>query len=335
MTPAIFGLSGPAITPDERAFFLEANPAGYILFGRNVTDRDQMRALTDDLRTLHGRDDVPILIDQEGGRVARMKAPVWPEFPPGPRFDALYEISPMAAIEAARTNARAIAHILAEVGVTVDCLPLLDVATPATHAIIGDRALGREPMRVAAMGRAILDGLRKGGVVGVVKHMPGHGRAVVDSHLELPRVDASDAELEADIAPFRSLNTAPMGMTAHVVYKAWDAENPGTLSATVIQDVIRGRIGFDGLLMTDDIDMKALSGTAAEKGVRALAAGCDLVLDCWGRIEDMAGLADSCPPMTAKAHERLDRAMATIAEGREEADFTELVAKRDALLAAA
>lgn len=335
MTPAIFGLSGPAITPDERAFFLEANPAGYILFGRNVTDRDQMRALTDDLRALHGRDDVPILIDQEGGRVARMKAPVWPEFPPGPRFDALYEISPMAAIEAARTNARAIAHILAEVGVTVDCLPLLDVSTPATHAIIGDRALGREPIRVAAMGRAILDGLRKGGVVGVVKHMPGHGRALVDSHLELPHVDASDAELEADIAPFRSLNTAPMGMTAHVVYRAWDADNPGTLSATVIEDIIRGRIGFDGLLMTDDIDMKALSGTAAEKGVRALAAGCDLVLDCWARIEDMAGLANACPPMTAKAHARLDRAMATIAEGREEADFAELVAKRDALLAAA
>jgi beta-N-acetylhexosaminidase len=335
MTPAIFGLSGPAITPDERAFFTEANPAGYILFGRNVADRHQMRALTDDLRGLHGRDDLPILIDQEGGRVARMKAPVWPEFPPGPRFDALYEISPMAAIEAARTNARAIAHILAEVGVTVDCLPLLDVATPATHAIIGDRALGKEPMRVAAMGRAILDGLRKGGVVGVVKHMPGHGRALVDSHMEMPHVDATAEELEVDIAPFRALNQAPMGMTAHLLYRAWDGENPGTLSPTVVQDIIRGRIGFDGLLMTDDIDMKALSGSAGEKAVRALAAGCDVVLDCWGRMEEMRDIVERCPPMTDAAHARLGRAMATIAEGREEAEFAELVAKRDALLAAA
>lgn len=335
MTPAIFGLSGPAITPDERAFFRAANPAGYILFAPNVEDRDQMRALTDDLRGLHGRGDVPILIDQEGGRVARMKAPVWPEFPPGPRFDALYEISPMAAIEAARTNARAIAHILAEVGVTVDCLPLLDVAAPATHAIIGDRALGKEPMRVAAMGRAILDGLRQGGVVGVVKHMPGHGRALVDSHMEMPHVDASAEELEVDLAPFIALKGAPMGMTAHLLYRAWDDENPGTLSPAVVQDVIRGRIGFDGLLMTDDIDMKALSGTAAEKSIRALAAGCDVVLHCWGRIADMDNLAKACPPMTGTARARLDRAMGTIADGRMEADFAELVAKRDALLAAA
>lgn len=335
MTPAIFGLSGPAITADERGFFMEANPAGYILFGRNVADRDQMRALTDDLRGLRGRDDLPILIDQEGGRVARMKAPVWPEFPPGRRFDKLYEISPMAAIEAARTNARAIAHILTDVGVTVDCLPLLDVATPATHDVIGDRALGSEPMRVAAMGRAILDGLSQGGVVGVVKHMPGHGRALADSHFELPVVDATADELEADIAPFRTLNRAPMGMTAHVLYTAWDADNPGTLSPTVIGDIIRGRIGFDGLLMSDDIDMKALSGTAAEKGARAIAAGCDVVLHCQGTIAETAALAEACPAMGDIALERLDRAMATIAGARVEADFAELVAKRDALLAAA
>lgn len=335
MTPAIFGLSGLAITPEERAFFADANPVGYILFGRNVADRAQMRALTDELRSLHGRDDLPILIDQEGGRVARMKAPVWPEFPAGPRFDALYEVSPMAAIEAARTNARAIAHVLAEVGVTVDCLPLLDVATPATHAIIGDRALGREPMRVAAIGRAILEGLRRGGVVGVVKHMPGHGRALADSHLELPVVEAEDGLLETDIAPFRALNAAPLGMTAHVVFTAWDADNPATLSPRVVGQVIRERIGFDGLLMTDDIDMKALSGSAGEKAARALSAGVDVVLDCWARMEEMRDIAERCPPLTDAAHARLERAMATIADGAEEADFAALVAKRDALLAAA
>ena len=335
MTPAIFGLSGPELTDDERAFFREASPAGYILFGRNVVDRPQLRGLTDDLRSLAGEAALPILIDQEGGRVARMRAPIWPEFPAGPRFDALYDVSPIAAIEAARTNARAIAVILAEAGITVDCLPLLDVAGVEAHAVIGDRALGREPMRVAAMGRAILDGLRRGGVVGVVKHMPGHGRARVDSHHELPRVAASADELEVDLAPFRALAGAPMGMTAHVVYDAWDAERPATLSPVVVQQVIRERIGFDGLLMTDDIDMKALTGTAAEKGVMALAAGVDLVLDCWARMEDMIGIAEACPPMTDRARERLARAMATIAGGGEDADLAELIAKRDALLAAA
>ncbi len=335
MKPVIFGLSGLTITPAERAFFRQADPAGYILFKRNIADRVQMRALTDDLRALSGRSDLPILIDQEGGRVARMGPPEWPAFPAGPAFDALYEIAPISAIEAARANAEAIALMLAEVGVTVDCLPLLDVSQPDTTEAIATRALGSEPMRVAAMGRAIIDGLRAGGVVGVVKHMPGHGRAKLDTHYHLPTVTASDAELEVDLAPFRTLAGAPMGMTSHIVFEAWDPERPATLSPIVIEEIIRGRIGFDGLLMTDDIDMKALSGSAGDKAAGAIAAGCDLVLDCWARMDEMEDIAARLGDISARARARLDRAMATIAGAAPHAEIGELIAKRDALLALA
>ncbi len=331
MKPVIFGLSGLTLTDDERAFFAESAPCGFILFRRNVENRTQLRALTDSLRALTGRDDVPILMDQEGGRVARMAPPEWPAFPAGPAFDALYEIAPMSAIEAARANAQAIALMLAEVGINVDCLPLLDVAQPDTTDAISTRAYGREPQRVAAMGRAVIDGLRRGGVVGVVKHMPGHGRAVVDTHYHLPTVTASDAELEVDLAPFIALSGAPMGMTSHIVFEAWDAARPATLSPVIVGDIIRGRIGFGGLLMTDDIDMKALSGTAGEKAAGALAAGCDLVLDCWARMDEMVDIAGRIGDMSDASLARLDRAMATIKPG--EGDFAELIAKRDALLA--
>lgn len=333
MKPVIYGLSGPTLTPQERAFFGDADPAGYILFKRNIADRAQVRALTDDLRALSGRNDLPILIDQEGGRVARMGPPEWPAFPAGPAFDALYETAPISAIEAARANAQAIALMLAEVGVTVDCLPLLDVSQPDTTEAISTRALGSEPMRVAAMGRAIIEGLREGGVVGVVKHMPGHGRAKVDTHYHLPTVTASDAELEIDLAPFRALAGAPMGMTSHIVFEAWDAERPATLSPVVIEQVIRGRIGFDGLLMTDDIDMKALSGSAGDKAAGAIAAGCDLVLDCWGRMDEMEDIAARLGEMPARSLERLDRAMATIAGKAPQGEIAALIARRDALLA--
>lgn len=333
MTPAIFGLSGLALTADEQAFFAEAVPAGYILFKRNVENRDQLRALTDSLRALAGRDDLPILIDQEGGRVARMGPPEWPATPAGPAFAALYERAPVSAIEAARANAQAIALMLAEVGITVNCLPLLDVARPDTTDAIATRAYGDEPMRVAAMGRAVLEGLRDGGVVGVVKHMPGHGRAIVDSHHLLPTVTADAAALEEDLAPFRALAGAPMGMTSHIVFEAWDRDRPATLSPVVIEKVIRGAIGFDGLLMTDDIDMKALSGTAAEKAAGAIAAGCDLVLDCWARMDEMTAIADRLPAITPRARARLDTAMATLAPP--EGDFAALVRTRDALLALA
>lgn len=335
MKPVIFGVSGHSLTDDERAFFKEADPLGYILFKRNCGDRAQMKALTDSIRELTGRADVPILIDQEGGRVARMQAPEWPEFPAGASFNALYETAPISAIEAARANYHALALMLHEVGVNVDCAPLLDVVTPQVTQAIGDRAFGGEPMQVAALGRAAVEGLRRGGVVGVVKHMPGHGRAMVDSHLELPRVKADAAALEVDIEPFRSNNDAPMGMTCHVVFEAWDAERPATLSPTVISEIVRGSIGFDGLLMTDDIDMKALSGTAGEKATRALAAGCDVVLDCWARMDEMVEIAGMIGEATPECVTRLDRAMATVAGGPDRREMAELTAIRDELLALA
>ena len=335
MLPAIFGLSGPELTADERAFFRDSNPAGYILFGRNIVDHGQLRALTDDLRALHGRDDVPILIDQEGGRVARMRSPNWPEFPAGAAFDALYERAPASAIEAARVNARALAVMLATSGINVDCLPLLDVRQPGASDVIGDRALGSEPMRVAALGRAILSGLQAGGVVGVVKHMPGHGRALLDTHKALPMVDASDAELASDLAPFAALRDAPMGMTCHVVFSAWDAALPATLSPFVIQTIIRERIGFNGLLLTDDLDMDALDGDVPSRAARALAAGCDIALNCWGKMDDMVGIADALPTMSAEVRARLDGAMERVREPLAGPDFVTLIDRRDALMAAA
>ena len=335
MKPVIFGLSGLTLTPDETAFFAAVEPAGYILFKRNIDTRAQVRALTDRLRALSGRDDVPVLIDQEGGRVARMGPPEWPAFPAGPAFDALYDLAPLSAIEAARANAEAIALMLSEVGINVDCMPLLDVAQPDTTEAVSIRTLGSEPLRVAAMGRAIVDGLRRGGVVGVVKHMPGHGRAKVDTHYHLPTVTASDEELEIDLRPFASLKDAPMGMTSHIVFEAWDKDLPATLSRQVIEQIIRQRIGFDGLLMTDDIDMKALSGSAGDKAAGAIEAGCDLVLDCWGRMDEMVDIAGRLDEMSAVSRARLERAMATVAGAHAGGDIAALIAKRDALLALA
>ena len=335
MKPVILGLSGLTLTDDERDFFRDADPLGYILFKRNCGDRAQMRALTDSLRALSGRDDLPILIDQEGGRVARMQPPEWPAFPSGAAFDALYDVAPISAIEAARSNAHALGLMLREVGVNVDALPLLDVRRPETSNVIGDRSFGSEPMRVAALGQAVIEGLRRAGVVGIVKHITGHGRAIVDSHLELPRVSASEAELETDIAPFAALSGAPMGMTCHVVFEAWDPAHPATLSPKVIGEIIRDRIGFDGLLMTDDIDMKALSGTAGEKAAAAIAAGCDVALDCWARMDEMIEIVSRLDDASPETLARLDRAMATVAGGPEAGDFADLLAKRDALLALA
>ncbi len=335
MKPVIFGLSGETLTPDERAFFADVQPAGYILFRRNIADRQQLRALTDDLRALHGRDDLLIMIDQEGGRVARMQAPVWPSFPPAGIFDRLYDVAPSSAIAAARANAHAIAVTLAEAGITVDALPLLDVRQEGASDIMGDRTFGTEPMRVAALGRAVIEGLAKGGVVGIVKHMPGHGRALVDSHLDLPVVTADEDALLTDLAPFQTLKDAPIGMTAHVVYTAWDADLPASLSATVIDTIIRGKIGFDGLLMSDDLDMKALSGSIPELAAAAVAAGCDLALNCWGRMDDMVGIARLLPDIGVKSKARLDRAMASARLDRDNPPLETLLATRDHLLAMA
>ncbi|KPL69658.1 beta-hexosaminidase [Erythrobacter sp. SG61-1L] len=333
MTPAIFGLSGLQLTADERAFFRDCDPAGYILFGRNVESRDQLCALTDELRAIQGRDRLFICIDQEGGRVARMKPPQWLAFPPGEVFDRLYDLAPASAIEAARSNAQALGMDLAEVGITVDCHPSLDVRQPGAHDVIGDRALGSEPMRVAALGKAILQGLIRAGVAGCIKHMPGHGRAMADSHKALPVVDASEEELEIDLAPFRALADTPVGMTAHIRYRAWDDENAGTLSPFVVGEIIRKRIGFDGLLLTDDLDMEALTGTVPERAARALAAGCDIALNCWAKMDDMVGIASALPAMGEVAARRLDRALNATEGGQNGTDQATLLAKRDALLA--
>ena len=334
MTPAIFGLSATVMTADERAFFRDADPAGYIIFGRNVATRAQLRSLTDSLREIHGREKTFICIDQEGGRVARMKPPEWLPYPAGEAFDRLYDLAPVSAIEAARANAQAIGHDLAEVGINVDCLPLLDVRQAEANNVIGDRALGSEPLRVAALGRAMLDGLARAGVAGTIKHMPGHGRTTTDTHKTMPTVTATLAELEADLAPFRSLADTPIGMTGHLLFTAWDAENPATLSPYVIEEVIRCQIGFDGLLLTDDLDMEALSGTVPTRAARAIAAGCDIALNCWGRMDDMVGICNLLPVMSAKTHQRLDRALAATRIAHHPAsDQSALIAKRDALLA--
>lgn len=331
MTPAIFGLSGATLSADERAFFREADPAGYILFGRNCESREQLRALIDHLRAIHGRERLFVCIDQEGGRVARMKPPEWSRFPPGAAFDRLWDLAPASAIEAARANAEALGIELAEVGITVDCHPPLDVRQPGAHDVIGDRALGAEPIRVAALGRAILDGLSRAGVAGCIKHMPGHGRATSDTHKEMPTITASEAELETDLEPFRALADTPIGMTGHLLFTAWDRDNPATQSPFVIEEIIRKRIGFTGLLLTDDIDMEALSGSVPERAERAVAAGCDLALNCWARMDDMRGMAERLPAMSDETRQRLDRALAATG-GATAGDRAELIAKRDSLL---
>jgi beta-N-acetylhexosaminidase len=329
-------MSGPRLTADERAFFRACDPAGYILMGRNVENRAQLRALTDDLRAIHGRERLFVCIDQEGGRVARMKPPEWLAFPPGEAFDKLYDVAPASAIEAARANAEALGLDLAEAGISVDCSPVLDLRFPGADEVIGDRSLGAEPMQVAALGRAILSGFARAGVTGCIKHMPGHGRAPADSHKELPVVEASDEELELDIQPFRALADALVGMTAHVRYTAWDEENPATLSPFVIGEIIRKRIGFAGLLLTDDLDMEALSGSVPERAARALDAGCDIALNCWARMDDMEGIAEALLDMSDETALRLERALtATASAGAAAGNQAELIAKRDDLLALA
>jgi beta-N-acetylhexosaminidase len=333
MTPAIFGLSGLVLSADERAFFREADPAGYIIFGRNIESRGQLRALTDSLRAIHGRDRLLITIDQEGGRVQRMKPPVWPAYPAGSRFDRLYDVAPASAIAAARANAEALAIDLAEAGITCTHAPVLDVRQDGAHDVIGDRALGHEPLRVAALGRAVLEGLARAGVVGTIKHMPGHGRTHCDTHKAMPTVDVGEDELESDLAPFRALNHAPIGMTGHLLFTAWDREWPATQSPTVVEQIIRGKIGFDGLLLTDDLDMDALSGTVPERAARAIAAGCDIALNCWAKMDDMTGICEALPALGTKGAARLERVLASIRLDGASGDQAALLAKRDALLA--
>ena len=333
MQAAIYGLEGLELTDAERSFFRDADPAGYVLFKRNCEDTEQVLRLTSALRDLSGRPDVPILIDQEGGRVARMRPPNWPAFPSAERFDELYALAPSAAIEAVRSNTRAIGLVLRASGVNVNALPLLDVRQEGASDIIGDRSFGSNPMQVAALGRAALDGMASAGVVGIIKHIPGHGRALVDSHKELPVVTASAEELESDLEPFERLASAPMGMTAHVVYTAWDPDHPATLSPTVIGDIIRGRIGFDGFLMSDDLGMEALQGGFGTRAAGVVKAGCDAALHCSGKMDEMEAVAACVPALSSDSEARLARAMATTLTDDDGPSLEEALAKRDALLA--
>jgi beta-N-acetylhexosaminidase len=304
----ILGLSGTALTPDERAFFRDADPWGFIIFKRNVATRAQLSALTAELREAVGRD-AAVFVDQEGGRVQRLGPPVWPARPPAAAFAELYAYDPGLAEAALTLNFRLIAHDLREVGVDADCAPVLDTPQPGADPIIGDRAYGTSADAIIRLGRAVLDGLAEGGVAGVIKHAPGHGRADVDSHLALPRVSAPAALLESvDLAPFKALADAPMAMTAHVIYDAWDGKRPATTSPRVIVDVIRGAIGFKGLLMTDDLSMKALGGSFEERSRAAIEAGCDVLLHCNGERAEMEAVAANAPKLAGAGLARAMRA---------------------------
>lgn len=331
MQSVIYGLAGTALTDEERDFFKEADPAGYILFGRNVEDRGQLSALTESLKELHGRARLPILIDQEGGRVSRLAPPNWPAFPPMGVFAKHYEKNPRDAEEAAKLNARAIGIMLSEVGITVDALPVLDVRQEGADEIVGDRALGTDPVMVGQLGDAVIKGLHSGGVVSIVKHMPGHGRALVDSHKERPLVTATAPELDIDLAPFEKLAHAPMGMVAHIVYSAWDPDYIASQSSTVIEDIIRGRLGFDGWLISDDLNMAAMTGSMAERAIGVIYAGCDVALHCSGKMDEMRDVAEVAPTMTPRSVARMQVAMA-LEPDFDPMGFEECIAKRDELL---
>lgn len=335
MPPAamILGCAGPVLLDDERRFFARVNPLGFILFARNVDSPEQVRSLVASLRSAVGRPDAPVLIDQEGGRVQRLKPPHWRKAPPGAAFAALAGRDPAAAREALRLNFRLIGRELADLGIDVDCAPVLDVPIPGAHDVIGDRAYGLEPGMVADLAREVCEGLLDEGVLPVIKHIPGHGRAMVDSHLALPRVDTARAELEAaDFPPFRALNGAGWAMTAHVVYTTLDADRPATTSARVIGEIIRGVIGFDGVLVSDDLSMKALGGSFDDRTRAALDAGCDVVLHCNGELAEMEAVARAARPLTEIARERLARAQAMKRMATPPLDPTAAAARIDALL---
>lgn len=306
----ITGVSGPELSAAERDFIRAECPWGFILFKRNIETPAQVTRLINELREEIGQPDAPVLIDQEGGRVQRLGPPNWPIYPAGAVFGRLYDIDPAAGLAAARLSARLIAADLDEVGVSVDCLPLADVPVSGANAVIGERAYGTEPAKVAAIARAVTEGLGEGGVLPVLKHIPGHGRATADTHFSLPVVDTSREELEqSDFAPFRALADLPMAMTAHVVFSALDPAQPATTSATIIDEVIRGLIGFQGLLMSDDVSMNALAGSISDRTRALLAAGCDMVLHCNGKLEEMHEVARVTPELSGKALARAGRAL--------------------------
>lgn len=327
----IAGCLGTSLTPDERSFFRDARPWGFILFKRNTQSPEQVAALTAQMRETVGWH-APILIDQEGGRVQRMGPPLWPAYPPARAFLAIND--PVQRREIVRLSARLMAHDLKSVGIDVDCLPVLDVPVAGSHDVIGNRAYAHDPDMVAKLGRAAAEGLIAGGVLPVVKHMPGHGRAKADSHHDLPVVEASLEELRAsDFRPFRHLADMPMAMTAHVVFTALDAKHPATVSRTIVGDIMREELGYDGLIMTDDISMKALSGGFAQKARAAIRAGVDVVLHCHGIMDEMVAVAGAVPRMSGARARRAAMALARIRHEPEPLDLDEARAQLSGALA--
>ena len=315
LTAFISGCASAVLSDEERAFFARARPCGLILFARNCESPEQVRALVASFKEAVGSDDVLILIDQEGGRVQRLRPPHWRAMPPARCYGRLYAIDPEAGKRAAFAGARLIAEELHDLGINVNCAPILDVPQQGAHEIIGDRAYGADVETVVALGRAVMDGCLAGGVLPVVKHAPGHGRAGADSHLALPRIDASEAQLrDVDFRPFQALRDAPLVMTAHVLLPAFDEERPATVSPVIIGEVIRNQLGLNGLVMSDDVGMEALGGSFAARAGAVIAAGCDVVLHCSGKMDEMVDVAASVPALEGKAAERFAQALAALHE---------------------
>ncbi|MGE0714756.1 MAG: beta-N-acetylhexosaminidase [Alphaproteobacteria bacterium] len=332
----VFGCAGTELSGAELAFFRAVDPLGFILFARNIDSPEQVTRLTASLRGAVGRPQAPILIDQEGGRVARLRPPHWPELPAARRFGEAWLRDPERAIEAVRANGQVLAGMLRPLGITVDCMPVLDVPAPGSSEVVGDRAYSADHNAVAHLGMAAAQSLLEGGVLPVVKHMPGHGRALVDSHHAMPVVDASEDELLAsDFAPFRALRYMPIAMTAHVRYTALDATRPATLSPVVIAEFIRDRIGFGGFLFTDDLSMNALPGTLAERAAGAIEAGCDAVLHCNGRMDEMVEVADAVPALGRHGIQRWGIAEALRRRAGDPMELDRATAWRDLMLAEA
>ena len=329
---AVFGCAGPVLQPDEAAFFRACDPLGFILFARNCDNPEQIRRLTGNLRAAVGRAEAPILMDHEGGRVQRLPPPQWRNIPAAAEFGRLAHVDEASAMEAVALNARLMALELTDLGVDVNCVPCLDVHDPAGHYVIGNRAFSSDPELVARLGRAQAAGLMRGGVLPVIKHMPGHGRVRVDSHLELPVVPASwEALSNIDFRPFAALADLPMGMTAHVLYPALDPDHPATMSKIIIDRVIRDQISFDGMLFSDDLSMQALAGSLGKRAASALAAGCDVALHCNGKPAEMQAVADACRPLSGPAQNRWQRALACRAPG-EPAAYDDLCDRLNKLL---
>ncbi len=333
MLAAIFGVAGQTLSEEERAFFRDVQPLGFILFARNIADPDQVRRLVNDLRASVEHAEAPVLIDQEGGRVQRLKPPHWRAASPAAKFGTLAAQRANDGQKAVFLNHQLIGAELAALGIDVDCAPLLDVQQPGANDVIGDRAFGGDPEQVAILGRAAADGLISAGITPVIKHIPGHGRSMVDSHHDLPRVTTSHAELaRTDFVPFKRLNDLPWGMTAHIVYEAIDRDLPATLSAKVIAEIIRGEVGFDGLLLSDDLSMKALQGTLGDLARRSVAAGCDIALHCNGKMEEMMQVAAGAPPLSKAGLERYTRGRRQVGKGQL-AKLDEVTKELTALLA--